>query len=117
MQNILITLSASPYGSERVLTSLRLTLALASHNNHPRLRLFLLSDAVITAMQGQAASANPSLGEMLQEAISMGVETYVCRTCADARGLSENRLIQGVKIGTMPELASWTLEADKVLGF
>jgi uncharacterized protein involved in oxidation of intracellular sulfur len=39
------------------------------------------------------------------------------RTCAEARGLDQTRLLPGVKIGTMPELADWTLEADKVVSF
>jgi len=34
-----------------------------------------------------------------------------------ARGISESQLIPGVRIGTMPELAAWTLAADKVISF
>jgi len=117
VQNILLTLNASPYGSERTLSALRLTLALASHTQPSRIKLFLLSDAVITAQSGQGNNAGPSLGEMLTEAIAHGVTVYVCRTCADARGLDQQRLLPGVRIGTMPELAGWTLEADKVLSF
>lgn len=117
MQNILLTLNASPYGSERTLSALRLTLALASHAQLSRIKLFLLSDAVITALSQQGNTAGPSLGDMLQEAMAHGVDVYVCRTCADARGLDQGRLLTGVQISTMPELAGWTLEADKVLSF
>ena len=117
MQNILLILNASPYGSERSLSTLRLTLALASHGQPSRIKLFLLSDAVITAQNGQGNSHAPSLADMLTEAMAHGVAVYVCRSCADARGLDETRLLPGVKIGTMPELAGWTLEADKVISF
>ena len=117
MQNILITVNASPYGSERSLTALRLTLALASHPQPSRIRLFLLSDAVSMALSQQSVSNAPSLGEMLAEAIAHGVKVHVCRTCADARGLDPSRLLPGVLIATMPELAGWTLEADKLLSF
>jgi uncharacterized protein involved in oxidation of intracellular sulfur len=61
VQNILLILNASPYGSERCLSALRLTLALASHGQPSRIKLFLLSDAVITAQSGQGNSG-PSLG-------------------------------------------------------
>ncbi|WP_089082687.1 DsrE/DsrF/TusD sulfur relay family protein [Aquitalea magnusonii] len=117
MQNILLTLNASPYGSERILSALRLTLALASHSQPSRIKLFLISDAVITAQSGQGNTAGPSLGEMLTEAMAHSVAVYVCRSCAEARGLDQTRLLPGVKISTMPELAGWTLEADKVLSF
>ena len=34
-----------------------------------------------------------------------------------ARGLADLTLIAGVAIGTLPELADWTLAADKVITF
>jgi len=117
MQNILLMLNASPYGNERSLSALRLTLALTDPAHPSRIRLFLLSDAVITACSQQVVAAPPNLGDMLSEAIRHGVEVYVCRSCAEARGLDSNRLLPGVRISSMPELARWTLEADKVLSF
>jgi uncharacterized protein involved in oxidation of intracellular sulfur len=117
VQNILLIVNASPYGSERCLSALRLTLALAAHGQPSRIKLFLLSDAVITAQNGQGNSSGPSLADMLGEAMAHGVAVHVCRTCAEARGLDQTRLLPGVKIGTMPELADWTLEADKVISF
>ncbi|QBJ80133.1 DsrE/DsrF/TusD sulfur relay family protein [Aquitalea sp. USM4] len=117
MQNILLIVNASPYGNERCLSALRLTLTLASHGQPSRIKLFLLSDAVITAQNGQGNSNGPSLADMLTEAMTHGVAVHVCRTCAEARGLDQTRLLPGVKIGSMPELADWTLEADKVVSF
>ncbi|HHZ4655085.1 TPA: DsrE family protein, partial [Salmonella enterica] len=40
-----------------------------------------------------------------------------CKTCADGRGITPLPLIDGVEIGTLVELAQWTLAADKVLTF
>jgi len=117
MQTILLTVNASPYGSERLLSALRLTLALLSHPDAARVRLFLLSDAVSTAMSQQLVATPPNLGEMLSEAMALGAEVHICRSCADARGLQAERLLPGVQVGTMPELAEWTLAADKVLSF
>ena len=117
MQTVLITVNASPYGNERALSALRLTLTLAQQNERCRVLLFLLSDAVVTALKNQKTAQAPSLGEMLAEALELGVEVRVCRTCADARGIDDSLLLTGVKIGTMPELAEWTLSADKTLSF
>ncbi|MBN3006786.1 DsrE family protein [Chromobacterium alkanivorans] len=117
MQTVLITLNASPYGDERALSALRLTLTLAQQAKRCRVQLFLLSDAVVVALKNQKTAQAPTLGEMLTEALTLGVEARVCRTCADARGIHEDLLLAGVKIGTMPELAEWTLSADKALSF
>ena len=51
------------------------------------------------------------------ELIDAGARVYACRTCLDARGLSADRLLAGVEVGTMPILARLTLDADKVLSF
>jgi len=41
----------------------------------------------------------------------------LCKTCTDGRGISALPLVEGVEIGTLVELAQWTLAADKVLTF
>ncbi|TIC83416.1 DsrE/DsrF/TusD sulfur relay family protein [Crenobacter intestini] len=117
MQNILFIVNAPPYGSERVLSALRLATQLAAEEFPPVLRVFLLSDAVGCALSGQQAAAGVPLGQMLAELIDAGVKVYACRTCLDARGLSADRLLAGVEVGTMPILARLTLDADKVLSF
>ena len=114
MENLLIVVNASPYGSERCLSALRLALALTQQPC--RLQLFLLSDAVVVAQSGQQAQPM-ALGAMLQELLEQGVAVSACRTCTDARGVSEDRLLAGVRIETMQELAAAMLAADKVLSF
>ena len=54
---------------------------------------------------------------MLEALLERGVEIRLCRTCALARGIAETPLIAGVEIGTLPELAQWTIDADKVISF
>ena len=55
-----------------------------------------------------------SAGEILT---AQNVPVKLCKTCADGRGVSALPLVEGVEIGTLVELAQWTLEADKVLTF
>lgn len=117
MQKILFILNAPPYGSERTLTALRLATTLAADAAAPELSIFLVSDAVSTALAGQQTAGGLPLGQMLAELAQQGVAVYACRTCLDARGINESLLLPGVTIGTMPGLAQLTLQADKVLSF
>jgi sulfur relay (sulfurtransferase) complex TusBCD TusD component (DsrE family) len=39
----------------------------------------------------------------------------VCRTCAEARGLKQDDLLDGVRIVTLGEAAEIALEADKTM--
>ncbi len=41
----------------------------------------------------------------------------MCGTCMDARGIGEADLMNGARRSTMDELATETIEADKVLVF
>ncbi|MCK6376691.1 MAG: DsrE family protein [Zoogloea sp.] len=118
MQNILIIVHAPPYGSERCLSALRLATALAGRDgDRPELRVFLMSDAIHAALPNQQDGAGNGLQGMIEQLVELGVPVKLCRTCALARGLVELPLIAGCTIGTLPELAEWTLAADKVITF
>jgi uncharacterized protein involved in oxidation of intracellular sulfur len=118
MQKILIIVHAPPYGSERCLSALRLANSLAGkEENRPELCLFLMSDATVLGLPNQIDGAGNGLQGMVEQLTQQGIPVKVCRTCALARGLAELPLINGVSIGTLPELADWTLAADKVITF
>lgn len=118
MQRILVILHAPPYGSERCLSALRLATALAGKEEAPpEVRLFLMSDASVLGLPNQVDGTGNSLQTMVEQLVGLGVSIKLCRTCALARGLAELPLITGVSIGTLPELAEWTLAADKVITF
>jgi uncharacterized protein involved in oxidation of intracellular sulfur len=118
MQKILIIVHAPPYGSERCLSALRLATALAGGDGErPEIRLFLMSDATVVGLPHQVDGSGKGLQTMVEHLVSEGVSIKLCRTCALARGLADLPLISGVSIGTLPELADWTLAADKVISF
>ena len=119
MQSILMIVSAPAYGSERMLSALRLATAIAAQEIETvDLRLFMMSDAVTVGLPNQpAASAGGGLQQMLIELVEHGAQIKLCRTCAQARGIVDLELIPGVAIGTLPELGEWTLAADKVITF
>ena len=118
MTTILIIVHAPPYGSERCLSALRLATALVgSEGERPEVRLFLMSDATVLGLPNQVDGVGNGLQGMIEQLVSQGVPVKLCRTCALARGIAELPLIPGTVIGTLPELAEWTLCADKVITF
>ena len=118
MQNILIVVHAPAYGSERMLSALRLASALyAQEHETIDLRIFMMSDAVTVGLPTPNADANENLQTMLIDLLAQGAQVRLCRTCAMARGIANLALLPGIAIGTLPELAEWTLAADKVISF
>jgi uncharacterized protein involved in oxidation of intracellular sulfur len=117
MQNILIVANGAPYGSELLFNALRLAIALKEQDTELNLRLFLMSDAVTAAVKGQKPNDGYNIQQMLEILTAQGVPVLLCKTCADGRGIAQLPLIEGTRIGTLVELAQWTLAADKVLTF
>ena len=111
-------MNAPPYGSERCLSALRLAAVLACREEkRPEIRVFLMSDATVVGLPNQQDGNGNMLQTLVAQLVSEGVPIKLCRTCAMARGLADLPLIPGVSIGTLPELAEWTLGADKVITF
>ena len=117
MQKIVIVASGAAYGSESLFNSLRLAIALREQDPAPELRLFLMSDAVTAGLRGQRPAEGYNIQQMLEILTAQNVPVKLCKTCADGRGVGALPLIDGVEIGTLVELAQWTLAADKVLTF
>lgn len=103
-------------GANRLFNSLRLAIALREQENNLDLRLFLMSDAVTAGLRGQKPEGY-NIQQMLEILTAQNVPVKLCKTCTDGRGISTLPLIDGVEIGTLVELAQWTLSADKVLTF
>ena len=113
-----IIINGAPYGEERSWNALRLASASISTGINLRVNIFLLGDAVSIAKTGQ----NPpegyyNLEKMLRDLIKEGVNVLACGTCIRARGLKEEDLIEGVRVGRMLDLAHWIKESEKLLSF
>ncbi len=118
---ILMIVNAPAYGSERMLSALRLATALMTREREDQsieMAIFMMSDAVTVGLPDQNPSDNRgSLQTMLDELLGRGVQIRLCRTCALARGLASLPLIAGIEIATLADLAEFTLRADKVITF
>jgi len=114
---LLIILNDAPYGSERTYNGLRLA-GSAARQAGVEVRLFLIGDASACAKSGQKVpSGYYNVQTMLAAAIRHGAVVGVCATCMDARGITDAELVPGAHRGTMDELTTWTLDAERVLVF
>lgn len=116
MSSTLFIINDAPYGNERAYNALRLAGALAGREDQ-RVQVFLMADAVGCAKTGQKVPEGYyNLQLMLGKVLRKG-EVALCGTCMDARGLTDQDMVDGARRSTMSELAQWTDEADKVLVF
>ncbi len=118
MELITIIVTDAPYGIERPWNAIRLALTLISGAIKSKVNLFLLGDAVSLAKKGQKTPEGYyNLEQMLTEFVNKEGSVQACGTCLNARGLSQNELVDGVEVGTMIKLAKWVTDSRKVLTF
>ena len=117
MKKILLILNGPAYGADETFNALRLALAL-SRRDDAEVKVFLMGDAVTCAVAGQKTpDGYYTLDRMLAGLVRHGGQIACCGTCLDARGLTEDNLIDSAPRSTMDVLAAWTVEADDVLTF
>lgn len=113
--HMLVILNDAPYGSERTYQGLRMADAMLKLEEELELTLYLSNDAVACAKTGQTTpDGYYNVERMLKPILRRGT-VIVCRTCAEARGLTQQDLMDGVRIVTLGEAAEIALEADKTL--
>lgn len=116
MSSTLFIINDAPYGNERAYNALRLAGALAGREDQ-RVRVFLMADAVGCAKSGQKVPEGYYNVQLMLGKILRKGDVALCGTCMDARGLTDQDMVDGARRSTMGELAQWTAEADKVLVF
>ncbi len=102
----LIVINGPPYGTERLYNALRLAHALIKHDGD--VTVFRMGDAVVGGKAGQQTPDGFYKAErMLKRVINKG-RVLLCGTCMDARGITEEELVEGAERSTMDELARTT---------
>lgn len=115
---ILFILNDGPYGSEKVYNALRLAMKLQQEHAGTEVLIFLMADAVTSALPGQTTPQGYyNVERMLKAVASKGGQVKLCGTCAEGRGIHKLGLIEGMELSTMSQLAQWVVESDKVLTF
>ena len=113
----LFIINDPPYGTERAYNALRLAYSLVQRDGE-QVRVFLIGDAAACAKRGQQTpNGYYNLERMLSAIARRGGRIGVCGSCMDARGKTDEELVEGAHRSIMDELTDWTLAADRVLTF
>ena len=116
---VLILFNRAPYDNTDVTwNGLRLAGKLLEAGQE--VRLFLMNDAVDLARDAcrPPAGYDQDLTEILKDLIFQGVPVKVCGTCMARSGRYKNHPnFDGAVKSTMPELAEWVVDSDRVITF
>jgi uncharacterized protein involved in oxidation of intracellular sulfur len=113
---ILFLLNDAPYGSDKNYNALRTAIHLQKQKQEAKVFVYLMSDSVMCAVDGQATKqGNYNIGSMLTEIITAGGEIKICTSCAETRGVKA--IVNGVAFGTLSDLTEFIVTADKVLTY
>ena len=116
--NILILINDAPYGSEEAYNAFRIAMAMQKDHSNVQGNIFLMADAVGCGIPRQSTPQGYyNIERMIKAVVQKGGKSKTCGTSADARGIKELELVEGVEISNMKELAQWTVDADKVFTF
>jgi len=111
--NILILINDAPYGTEKAYNALRLAMALQKDHPTVQANVFLMADAVSCAVPNQnTPQGYYNIERMVKSVASKGGKIKACGTCADARGIRNLQLMDGVEVSNIAELAQWSVDAD-----
>lgn len=116
MRSITLIVNGAPYGTEGPYNAFRLASALVA--KAATVSIFLMADAVLAAKKGQKVPKGYyNLEQMLSDLTAKDIRVRLCGTCAKARALAPEDVLEGAAIGSMMELAQWVLESDEVISF
>ena len=116
---ILIIFNRLPYDNTDV-TWNGLRLADKLSDAKQEVRIFLMNDSVDMARDVCKPPGNydQDLSHFLKELIAKGVSVKVCGTCMARCGIHKNHpYFDGAEKSTMPALAEWVIDSDKVISF
>jgi uncharacterized protein involved in oxidation of intracellular sulfur len=115
----LLIFNRQPYDSTDV-TWNGLRLAGTLFDAGQEVRMFLMNDSVDMARDvcKPPESYDQDLSQMLKDLIAKGIPVKVCGTCMVRCGIHKNQpYFDGAAKATMPELAEWVVDSDRVLTF
>jgi len=112
---IAVIVQTDPYKYRDLETAYEIIIA-ALKKGH-EVKIFLYDDSVVAASKDAESIGDKRLGEMVRNLVERGVEITTCGACCLMRGLAEEALVKGSKMGGLPDLAGITSWADRILNF
>jgi uncharacterized protein involved in oxidation of intracellular sulfur len=118
MQRILFLILEGAYGTQRAYNALRLARIIQIEHQETEVRVFMIGDAVACALANQQPPEGfYNLEKMLDTVVSRGGRVAALKSSLEIRGMATLPLVHGLNLATMSDLATWTLEVDKVITF
>lgn len=113
-KKLTIMLIKGPYVSEGA--EMALKTALQARRMGYDVAVFLYLDGAWNShITGEKQYSNP--GEWIRSVLQRGIPVTCCKRCADARDLTEENMIDGVRITGSYPFMDLLMESDKVISF
>jgi tRNA 2-thiouridine synthesizing protein D len=113
-KTLTILLTQGPYVTE--VSDIAIKTALAAKKKGYMVHLFLYLDGTWNShIKGEKSYNN--LGAWIRRALRKGINVTACERCSKARDLTENGIIEGVKITGLYNFIDLVGKSDKVLTF
>lgn len=114
--NVVITIACGTDNPNRSTRAIHL--ATVAHRQGKNVTLFLLDEAVYLAKKGLLDHLRAATGDVADDLMTYlqanSVPVLVCTPCAKARGISEQDLIEGARMGTAVELINLACDATVI---
>lgn len=113
---ICVIITSGPYTHEIAYSGLRFvnTALLDGHE----VKLFLLEDGIYVALKTQDPTEYPNVRDWLNQGLETGsLEVTACGVCTKARGITEEMLVENVKVGTMHDLVAYVADCERTVTF
>ncbi len=114
--NVVITVACGTDDPNRATRAIHL--ATVAHREGKNVTLFLLDEGVYLAKKGLIDNLKSATGDVADDLMTYlqghGVPVLACTPCAKARGITENDLIDGARMGTAIELIHLACDATVI---
>ena len=114
--NVVITVACGTDDPNRATRAIHL--ATVAHREGKNVTLFLLDEGVYLAKKGLIDNLKSATGDVADDLMTYlqghGVPVLACTPCAKARGITENDLIDGARMGTAVELIHLACDATVI---